>query len=104
MTTRTYTLKHPIEIKGKDGELLEKIESITLNRLLGKHARQCTASAAMPLMVQMIGCSAGLPPSTMDKMDLEDIIAAGEVAGDFLGAAMAMQPKPEPSQLTGGKS
>jgi hypothetical protein len=94
MTAKTYTLKHPIEIKGKDDELLEKITTLTLKRLKGEHARKCTAEAKMPLMLQMIGCSAGLPPSTMDKMDFEDILGAAEVAGDFLGGVMAMAPKP----------
>ena len=94
MTAKTYMLKHPIEIKGKDGELLEKITTITLKRLRGEHARKCTAEAKLPLMVQMIGCSAELPPSTMDKMDFEDIIGAAEVASDFLGVPMQMGPQP----------
>lgn len=80
---KEYVLKQPIELKNADGQVLEKIEKITLTRLRGEHARKITADKPFPLMVQMIGCSANLPPSTMDKMDLEDIIGAAEVAGDF---------------------
>jgi len=80
---KEYTLKHPIEIKNGEGQVLERIEKITLARLRGEHARKITADKPFPLMVQMIGCSANLPPSTMDKMDMDDIIGAAEVAGDF---------------------
>lgn len=90
---KTYTLKHPIELKNAEGEVVEKIDTLTLKRLRGEHARKCTAEQKLPLLVQMIGCSASLPPSTMDKMDLEDIIGAAEAAADFFGGAATMAAK-----------
>jgi hypothetical protein len=89
VSAKTYPLKHPVEIKTA-GDVAERIDTLTLNRLRGEHARRCTASGGMPLLMQLLGCSAGLPPSTMDKIDLEDIIGASEVAADFFGAAVAM--------------
>lgn len=91
MTERTYTLKHPIEIRNKAEEIVERIETITLGRLRGEHARRITATAQIPMLVQMIGCAAGLPPSTMDRMDFEDILGASEVAADFFGGKAALE-------------
>lgn len=82
-TSRTYPLKHKVEIKNKDGEVIETITSLTLRRLRGQDARHITADAKLPMMMQMLGRSASLPPSTMDLLDFEDIIGAAEVAGDF---------------------
>lgn len=91
---KTHQLKHPIEIKNAAGEVVETISSITLNRLKGRDARKITTKEPMAMTVQMIGLSAGLPPSTMDLMDMEDIIGAAEVAVDFFGNSL----------LTGAKS
>jgi hypothetical protein len=87
MDARTYTLKHPIEVKNRDGVVVETISSITMKRIQGRHARSIKASAVMPMLVEMIGCSAGLPPSTMDLMDFEDVLAAAEVGADFFGGS-----------------
>lgn len=83
----TYTLKKPVELKNGEGQVIERIEVLTLAPLRGEHARKIKASAPMPIAVEMLQCSANLPPSTVDKLDLGDIIAAAEVgaAAGFFG-------------------
>lgn len=89
-----YTLKHPVEIKNKEGAVLETISELRLNRIKGRQARSMKAESKMGMMVELVGASAGLPPSTVDLIDFEDIVGAAEAAADFFG----------PSLPTGGKS
>lgn len=89
MSTKTYKLKHPIELKNSEGEVVSTITDLTLNRLKGKQARTITATSGIPLTLEMVAASAGLSRIEADKLDFEDIIGAAEVAVDFFGAGIA---------------
>lgn len=90
--TITFPLKHPIKVT-KDGgdEILDEITELQLGRIRGRQARNCKAAGGIPLSMELLAASAGVPPSTVDRMDFEDILAAVEVAGNagFFGALSA---------------
>lgn len=84
----TYTLLHPVELRTRDGEVTETIREVTLNRLKGGQARKVlNAQPKGPgeFAFVLICESAGLPPSTFDKLDAEDVMALMELAAPFLG-------------------
>ncbi len=88
--TIVYELKHPVELRGKDGALLEKITSLSLKRPKGKHLKatdRVQGEAAKTLA--LIAAVAEIPPSTADELDGEDVAALGEMVEGFLGARRA---------------
>lgn len=86
MTARTVTLKHPIVLENKDGVIVEEIREVTLARPKAKHMKLMdNAKGEMGKLLLLLGACAQLPPSTVDLMDGEDIMACGEVLTDFLG-------------------
>ncbi|MDP1534173.1 MAG: phage tail assembly protein [Rubrivivax sp.] len=86
MTARTVTLKHPIVLKDKDGTVLEEIREVKIERPNGKRMKAMdNAKGEIGKLELLIGACAQLPPSTVDLMDGEDIMACGEVLSDFLG-------------------
>jgi hypothetical protein len=76
----TYTLKKPFELKNKDGETIETISTLSLRELVGADAERLTATAPMQILIQMVGAASDLPPSTVAKLPLFELIAAGEAA------------------------
>lgn len=83
---RVLTLKHPVEIKNTEGTVLETITELRFKRLKGKQMRVVDAAKGeMGMTLALMSASAGVPPSTVDLMDGEDIAAAGEIISDFLG-------------------
>lgn len=83
----TYTLLHPVDLKGKDDQVLETVRQLELKRLNGGAARRVlNAQAKGPgeFAFELICASAGIPPSTFDKLDAEDILNATEMAAPFL--------------------
>lgn len=82
-----YTLQHPVELKGKDGAVLDTVRQLELKRLNGGAARRVLnahAKGAGEFAFELICASAGIPPSTFDKLDAEDILIATEMAAPFL--------------------
>jgi hypothetical protein len=73
-----YKLKKPVVIRNKDGEAIETISTLSLRELMGEDASRITATAPVPILVQMVGAASDLPPSTVGKIPLFEILAAGE--------------------------
>lgn len=87
---KTLPLKFPVELKNADGALVEKITELTLKRLNGAQARlvlNAQTKGNGDFMTALVGASAGIPPSTVDKLDAEDLMAAMEIASDFFGVS-----------------
>lgn len=82
-----YTLLHPVELKGKDGEVLDTVRQLELKRLNGGAARRVLnahAKGAGDFAFELICASASIPSSTFERMDAEDILIATEMAAPFL--------------------
>jgi len=75
-----YKLKKPVVIRNKDGEVIETISELSLRELMGDDAGRITATAPIPILVQMVGAASDLPPSTFGKIPLLEIMAVGEAA------------------------
>lgn len=81
-----YKLKHPIEIRNKEtGAIIETVTEFTLQRPKGKILKSIDrvtgeGSAALAIFAAI----AGVPPSVMDEIDLEDLAGMQEVSADFL--------------------
>ena len=87
-----HTLKFPIKLAGKDGAVVEEITELTLNRMRGGAARRvlnAQQKGAGDFAFVLICESAGIPPSTFEKLDAEDVFALTEVASGFLGVSPA---------------
>jgi hypothetical protein len=83
---QVYTLRVPVELKTKSGELLERITELTFRRLQGGAARRVLNAkdkGTGEFVAALICASAGIPISTFDQLDAADIFKAGEVASDF---------------------
>lgn len=82
-----YQLKHPIEIRSKDGNtVVETITEVKLNRPKGKHLKatdKVTGEAAKTLA--LIAACGNIPASMVDEMDGEDVTELGEVLEGFFG-------------------
>lgn len=90
-----YTLRHPVQLKTKDGELLETITSVRLRRLKGRDMRALDqAKGNGSTLLLLIAKSADLPPSTVDEFDGEDVTELGTIVSGFLGGTL---PTGEPS-------
>lgn len=85
-----YPLKHPVELKNKEGQVVETITELNLRRLKGRDMRQAIdgAKGQGAMTLALLARSAGLPPSTIDELDGEDITAAGAIVADFLGGSL----------------
>ena len=86
MSAITHTLKHPIEIKTPEGEVLEKITTITIKRPRGKEFRAMKSDSKMAMTLELLGACANLPPSTVDMIDADDLIPLMEIVGGFFGS------------------
>lgn len=85
-----YTLVVPVELKNKEGDVVETITELTFKRLQGKAARQLLNAkdrGTGEFIASLICSSARITPSTFDKLDAQDIFAASEIAGDFFGVS-----------------
>ena len=83
---RTLALKHPVEVQNTDGQVVETVAKLTFTRLNGRKMRAIdNAKGEIGKTLALIAASAGIPPSTADLLDAEDITAAGEILIDFLG-------------------
>lgn len=85
-----YTLLHPVELLGKDGEVLDTVRELVLRRLAGQAARKVlNAQARGPgdFAFELVCGSARIAPSTFDRLDAEDILNATEAAAPFLRSA-----------------
>ena len=88
----SYTLKFPVELKAKDGQVLDTVRELTLKRLQGAAARRVlNAQAKGPgeFAFALICEAASIPPSTFDKLDAEDILALTDLAAPFFGSGPA---------------
>ena len=88
----TYALKHPVELRNKEGQVLETVRELTLKRIQGAATRRVlNAQAKGPgdFAFALICESAGIPPSTFDKLDAEDIMELTSLAAPFFGSGPA---------------
>ena len=84
-------LQFPVELKSRDGEVTERIDSLIMRRLKGKDMRDianASAKGAGEAMAVLICRSAQIPPSTFDQLDGEDVAELGVVASGFIGGAL----------------
>jgi len=84
-------LLFPRELKNLQGEVIERIESITLGRLNGRDMRDIANAAAKgpgDAMAMLVCRSGRIPPSTFDLLDGEDVTELGVKASDFIGGAL----------------
>lgn len=87
---KTFPLKHHVELRNADGALVETITELQLKRLNGGQARlvlNAQAKGNGDFMAALVCASAGIPPSTFDKLDAEDVLGAMEIASDFFGVS-----------------
>ena len=85
----TLTLKHPVDIKRADGEVMDRLVELEMHRLRGGEARKVLNArdkGTGDFVAALVCASARIPPSTFDLLDAEDITAAAEMAGNFLGS------------------
>lgn len=93
MSGQVYKLLHPVELKNTQGEVVERIEQLTLSRLNGKAMREIGNAKARgegEMMGVMVCKSSNLPPSTVDQLDAEDFTAAGIIVAGFIGGVQAI--------------
>lgn len=85
-----YELKHPIEVKAKDGdEVVEKITSLTLKRPKGKHLKAMDkAQGENAKVLALIAACSGQPPSVTDELDAEDFAGLAEIVESFFGGRL----------------
>ncbi len=84
----TYTLKHPVQLKNAQGEVVETLAELQLARFNGKAMREIGNARARgegEVMAVMVCKSAGIPPSTFDQLDGEDIAEIGVITAGFIG-------------------
>lgn len=87
---KTLPLLYPVELKNADGAVIEKLTELTMKRLNGAQARvvlNAQQKGAGEFTAALVMASAGIPPSTFDRLDAEDVIAAMEIASDFFGVS-----------------
>jgi hypothetical protein len=86
--SKLVPLKHPFEFGKDENGNTRQVESVTLNRLKGKHLRKLGGRPTMHDLLELASKSAGEPPALLDEMDAEDVMAVTEVIGDFLGGSL----------------
>lgn len=84
---KTYTLKHPIEVRAKDsGEVIERISALTFSRPTLRSMRAMDkAEGEIGKTIVLIAALTNQPPSVIDEMDAEDLLALAEVVQGFFG-------------------
>jgi Phage tail assembly chaperone proteins, E, or 41 or 14 len=90
----TYTLLVPVDLRNKDGEVIDTVRELTLNRINGGAARKCmNAYARGPgdFAFELVCASARIPPSTFDKLDAEDVTNLTALATPFFSSGQATQ-------------
>jgi hypothetical protein len=91
----TFKLKHPIDIRNKEtGAIIETITEFTLHRPKGKVLKavdKVTGEGSAALAV--FAAIAGVPPSVMDEIDMEDLAELQEVGAPFLASFQRMAGK-----------
>lgn len=81
--SQTVKLKHPIEAHG------EEVSELTFRRLtMGDLIRLDSAKGEMAKVAKLIELCAAIPPSSVAKIDAEDIAAISEVVGSFLPSSL----------------
>lgn len=87
---KTHPLKEPIDIRNKDGELVETITELKLRKPKGKILKALDrAEGEVGKTLALIAAMAGLPPSTMDELGPQDFVDLGEVIEkDFFGGRL----------------
>lgn len=83
-----YTLTTPVEIGGT------VYEQLTLREPLGRQLKQAWNSNQMAMTIKLISIVAKVPEAVPDSMTQTDLMAAGEILGNFT----------EPSPETGENS
>ncbi|MCW5666474.1 MAG: phage tail assembly protein [Piscinibacter sp.] len=87
--TIDYTLKVPVEVKTAAGNVVERIEKVTLKRLLGREVRQALNSAKGggngDVSFALLAASASLPPSTLDQFEAVDVLQLLDLSSAFVG-------------------
>lgn len=84
----TYTLKHPLTLKDKDGDETGQITELSLRRLNGEDMEHLDkAKGQGSMLIILIARSSGQPASVIRKLDGEDITDAGAIVSGFLGGA-----------------
>ena len=86
-----YALKHPLELKRADGSVSETISQLEFNRLKGGSARlalNARDKGTGEFVAALVCASAGIPPSTFERLDAEDVFGAMEIATGFFGIAL----------------
>lgn len=89
--SQPHTLKHPVELRDKAGDVLETVTELQLRRLNGKDLRDITNAAAKghgEAMAVLVCRCASIPPSTFDQLDAEDLAEVGAIASGFIGGAL----------------
>lgn len=87
----THTLKHPVELKNKEGDVIETITELQLKRFKGADIRaigNAKSKGEGEMMAVMISRSASIPPSTFDQLDGEDVTEVGVLVAGFIGGAL----------------
>jgi hypothetical protein len=86
----SHTLKHPVEVRTRSGDLVETVTVITMKRPKAKHMREMDkASGQMGKVLLLIQATSGVPMSVVDEIDGEDVTALAEVVGDFFGVSLS---------------
>lgn len=86
---QVYFLRHPVLLKDAAGAVVETLTELELRRLKGRDMRALDgAKGGGSIILSLLAASAGLPPSTIDQLDAEDVSAAGEVVAGFLGGSL----------------
>lgn len=90
-----YKLKHPIEIRNKEsGAIIDTITELTLHRPKGKILKSIDKiSGEGTAALAVFAAIAGVPPSVMDEIDMEDLADLQEVGAPFLASFQRMAGK-----------
>lgn len=83
-----YPLQYPVTLTNGRGEEIEKITELHLRRLDGGGARKALngyKTGPGDFAFELVCASARIPPSTFQRLDGEDVLAAVELASPFLG-------------------
>ena len=84
-----YMLKHPVELKNTQDEVIETISELGLRRLKARDMRSLdNAKGSGSMTLAMLAASADLAPTTIDLLDMEDATAAMSFITDFLGGSL----------------
>lgn len=86
-----YPLRHPLNLKGPDGSILETVSHLTLRRLTGADLTviaNATAKGQGEALKAIVCRVCSIPPSTYDRLDAQDLTEVAQVASGFMGSAL----------------